>query len=156
MFVQVIVVARKPHFFTHGCAKTSLDALAAYEVTYTGFTTYSLGDEQVFTMERDRVYMGGCAQQLEDMFVRDRQIFLDGVMTDDGTGVARPRRFSIGAEKAPVVTPSDISVVYVGDHIVGDVKAAHGCCRQWRAVAVVEELAPMELKQSVRMRAFIF
>jgi len=35
-------------------------------------------------------------------------------------------------------------VYYIGDHLVGDCRAAANCCRAWRAIAVVEELIPFQ------------
>jgi HAD superfamily 5'-nucleotidase-like hydrolase len=129
LFDLVVFKARKPLFFTHGCAHTALDELACYRVRYTAPMTPDIDAEPAAAMRARtdaadaadapaHLFEGGCAAQAEALFRR-------------------------------VSGKQDVVVWYAGDHLVGDCRAAARCCRAWRACAVVEELAPLERRNAV-------
>jgi 5'-nucleotidase len=126
LFDLVVFKARKPLFFSHGCAKTSLDPLVCYRVRYTAPMTPDIDSEPADAMQARssqagpyaHLFEGGCAAQAEELFRR-------------------------------VSDKQDVVVWYAGDHLAGDCRAAARCCRAWRACAVVEELAPLERRNAV-------
>jgi HAD superfamily 5'-nucleotidase-like hydrolase len=127
LFDLVVFKARKPLFFSHGCAHTALDQLVCYSVRYTAPLTPVIATEPALAMQsRDttnadpyaHLFEGGCAAQAEALFRR-------------------------------VSGKDDVVVWYAGDHLVGDCRSAARCCRAWRACAVVEELAPLERRNAV-------
>jgi hypothetical protein len=108
------------------------DPLCAFKVTYDGHTP-TIHDDRITKLELNQIYQGGlcvywicflfgklysicagCAQQLEDLFLEEAK------------------------QRGEELRAAQLDVVYVGDHPLGDVRAAQQCCRAWRAVSVTE------------------
>lgn len=132
LFDLVVFKARKPLFFSHGCSKSSLDPLVCYAAR--------LEPPEVASTPLQHMQVRGA-----DPANKYAHLFEGGCAAQAD---ALFRRVS-GKER--------VNVWYAGDHLVGDCRAAAHWSGAWNAVAVVEELFPLEqaLREPLALRCHL-